>query len=149
MTDCEVNRHRHAVFTISDLLAYGVQMQWEKCLIAVKLRCIWINIREPTVMNDRSNALSHSFLCELFPLRNSTSDNVMVEMMTSKQIKIIQFARSTFKFNSWDRIPKDVKKGPLAMLRSEIVNSLKESVQCNWNDKDNSKTRPPESSDVA
>ncbi len=149
MTDCEVNCHRHAVFTISDLLAHGVRMQHEKCLIAMKSRCIRINIREPTVMNDRSNALSRSFLCELFPLRNLTSNNVMVKTTMSKQIKIIQFARLTFKFNSWDRIPKDVKKGPLAMLMSKIVNSPKESVQRNRNDKDNSKNRPPESSGVA
>jgi hypothetical protein len=124
-------------------------MQREKCLIAVKSRCIWINIREPTVMNNRSNALSHSFLCESFPLHNLTSNNVMVETTTSKRIKIIQFARLTFEFNSWDRIPKDVKKGPLAMLRSKIVNSPKESVQRNWNDKDNLKNIPPESSGVA
>jgi hypothetical protein len=64
-------------------------MQREKCLIAMKSRCIRINIREPTVMNDRSNALSRLFLCESFPLRNSTSNNVMVETTTSKQIKII------------------------------------------------------------
>jgi hypothetical protein len=124
-------------------------MQHEKCLIAVKSRCIRINIREATVMNDRSNALSRSFLCELFPLRNSTSNNAMVEMTTLKRIKIIRFARSTFKFDSWDRIPKDVEKGLLAMLRSKIVNSPKESVQRNWNDKDNLKNRPPESSGVA
>jgi hypothetical protein len=124
-------------------------MQREKCLIAVKSRCIRINIREPTVMNNRSNALSCLFLCESFPSRNLTSDNVMVETTTLKQIKIIQFSRSTFELNSWDRILKDVEKGPLAMLRSKIVNSPKESVQRNWNDKDNLKNRPPESSGVA
>jgi hypothetical protein len=124
-------------------------MQREKCLIAMKSRCIQINIREPTVMNDRSNALSRLFLCESLPSRNSTSNNVMVETTMSKRIKIIRFARSTFEFNSWDRIKKDVKKGPLAMLRSKIVNSPKESVQRNRNDKDNLKNRPPESSGVA
>jgi hypothetical protein len=73
----------------------------------------------------------------------------MVETTMLKKIKIIQFAKSTFEFNSRDRIPKDVEKGPLAMLRSKIVNSPKESVQRNRNDKDNSKNRPPESSGVA
>jgi hypothetical protein len=45
-------------------------------------------------------------------------------------------------------MPKYIEKRPLAMLRSKIINSPKEYVQRDGNNKYNSKNRPPESSSV-
>ncbi len=128
VADCKVNCHWHAVFTVVNLLAHGFRIQREICLIAVKSRCSWIDIRYPTTMNNWNHVLSRSFLCQAFPACNLTSQNAMIESTTSKQINIIRFTRSTFKFYARNRVPKYIEKRPLAMLRSKIIYSPKECV---------------------
>ncbi len=99
-------------------------------------------------MNDRRHALGRLLLREVFPLCNPTSQYAMIESTALKQIKIIRFTWSTLKFYARNRIPKYIEKRPLAMFRSKVIYSPKECVQRDWNDKDNLKNRPPESSSI-
>ena len=78
----------------------------------------------------------------------SNDPNAMIESKALKRINIIQFTRSTFKFYARNRIPKYIEKRPLAMLRSKIIYSPKDCVQCDRNNEDNLKNSPPESSGV-
>jgi hypothetical protein len=43
-----------------------------------------------------------------------------------QRVEIIQFTNTPFKFYSWNWIFENVKKGSFAMLRSKIIDSLKE-----------------------
>ena len=99
-------------------------------------------------MNDRRHALGSSLLRKVFPSCNLTSQYAMIESTALKRVKNIRFTRSTFKFYARNRIPKYIEKRPLAMFRSKVIYSPKECVQRDWNNKDNLKNRPPESSSI-
>ena len=61
----------------------------------------------------------------------------MIELLTSKSLKVICFTKSSFKFYLWNRIDnKDIKESSSAILGSKIIYSSKESVDRDWNDED-------------
>ncbi len=72
------------------------------------------------------------------------SNEMVIKPSATKRVKVSRFAKSSFKFNSRNWIPKDIKKRPLAVFGSKIIDSLEEGVDCNWNNKEDLNQIPPE-----
>jgi hypothetical protein len=66
----------------------------------------------------------------------------MIELPTLKSLKIICFIKYFLKFNSWNRIAKNVKERSPATLGSKIIHTPKESLDRDWNDKEDLNERP-------
>ena len=64
----------------------------------------------------------------------------------SKSLKIICLIKYLFKFYPWNRIEKNVKERSLATLGSKIIHSPKESINRDWNDKEDLNKRPHKAS---
>jgi hypothetical protein len=75
-------------------------------------------------------------------LISSTSNNIMIELPTLKSLKIICLMKYFFEFYPWDRIAKNVKERSPATLGSKIIHTLKESIDCDRNDKEDLNERP-------
>jgi hypothetical protein len=59
-----------------------------------------------------------------------------------KSLKIICLIKYFFKFYPWNRITKNVKERSPATLGSKIIHTSKESIDRDWNDKEDFNERP-------
>jgi hypothetical protein len=75
-----------------------------------------------------------------------TSNKIVIKLLASKKVKVRLFAKPSFKFNSRNWVAKVVKKRPLAMFGSKIIDSSEEGIDCNWNYKEDLNQIPPETS---
>ena len=108
----------------------------------MNLLSIRVDMRDRVIMNCRWNApcilrYTHSFVsC------NSMNNNIMIELLVSKSLKIICLIKYFFKFYPWNRIAKNVKERSPATLGFKIIHTLEESLDCDWNDKEDLNERP-------
>jgi hypothetical protein len=66
----------------------------------------------------------------------------MIESPTLNILKIICLIKYFFKFYPWNRIAKNVKERSPVTLGSKIILSPKESIDSDWNDKEDLNKRP-------
>jgi hypothetical protein len=66
----------------------------------------------------------------------------MIKLPTLKSLKIICLIKYVLKFYPWNRIAKCVKERYPVTLGPQIIHSLKESIDCGWNDKAGLNERP-------
>jgi len=74
------------------------------------------------------------------------SNNIMIELQTSKSLKVICFAKSSLKFYPWNRIGKNIKERSPATLGTKIIHSSKESIDRDWNNEEDLDKRPQKTS---
>jgi hypothetical protein len=70
----------------------------------------------------------------------------MIELPTSKSLKVVCFAKSSLKFYPWIRIGKNIKKRSPATVGTNIIHFLKESIDCDWNNEEDLDERPQKTS---
>ncbi len=148
MTDCKVECHWHAVFTLVDVLSAGIVLTHIICLVSMKLWSIQCNVQNGTVVKYWHVVFGDSFHCKSFCTSNLPSNNVIIEPSTPKSFEIICFPKASFTFHSWDRIHDKIVKGPLAMFWTKIGDVPKETVKCNWYNKNGLNDHPPKTSGV-
>ena len=135
------------VFT--DLFAHRLIVHSEIRFVSMNLWCRWIYIWTRAIMNKRNCTLGRMFQCKPFGLCNSMSNDVVIETMTLKTIKIIWFTKTSFEFYSWNGILQNVYKGPFAMLWTEFIKIPTESVEHDWDNEYCLNKRPPKMAGVA
>ncbi len=137
LTGSNSHHNRVAYFGRSNTLVYRFIMYYEVCFISMKSQWNGINVQMWTTMNDWNNALGDLFSRKTFGTCYSLSNRILIESMTLKRIEIIQFTNLSFKFYSLNRVFENVEERLFAMLRSKIIDSPKESVECDWNNEYN------------
>ena len=70
----------------------------------------------------------------------------MIELPTSKSLKVICFAESSLKFYPWNRIGKNIEERSPATLGTKIIHSSKENIDCDWNNEVDLDKRPQKAS---
>jgi hypothetical protein len=66
----------------------------------------------------------------------------MIELPTSKSLKTICLIKYFFKLYPWNSIAKNVKERSPVTLGSKIIHTSKESINCDWNNKEDLNERP-------
>ena len=122
------------MFSLRSSLAYRIIIQSKMRLIPIKLWSSGVDMRVRAVMNCCCNASCILLHIQSSVSCNLTSNNIMIELLTSKSLKVICFTKSSFKFYPWNRIEKDIKESSPATLGSKIIYSSKENVDCDQND---------------
>ena len=108
MTNCKVECHWHALFTLVDMFATEFIVRHIMHFVSMKTRSIWVDVQNGTIMKIRNTAFGDSLHCKLFGTCNLPSNDVMIESLTPKSLKIICFSKPSFKFHSWNQIHDDV-----------------------------------------
>jgi hypothetical protein len=60
----------------------------------------------------------------------------MIELLTSKNLEVVCFAKSSFKYYPCNRIGKNIKQRSPVTLGTKIILSLKERIGCDWNNEE-------------
>jgi hypothetical protein len=70
----------------------------------------------------------------------------MIELPTSKSLKVICFVESSLKFYPWNRIGKNIKERSPVTLGTKTIHRSKESIDRDWNNEEDLDRRPQKTS---
>ena len=126
--------------------AHWIIIQSKIRLIHIKLWGSGVDMRDRAVMNCWCNASCMLLHIQSFVSCNWTSNDIMIELLTLKSLKVICFTKSSFEFDPWNRIEKNIKESFPVTLGSKIIYSLKENIDCDQNDEEYLDKRPHEMS---